>query len=555
MDATLARRGPNSSALPPLQQFVEDELLRMPMLFDQLLQSIQQSIRSGEMAGQTAGQRVAASDAVTASKRHRDGMAEYFMNSIRQQIHAEIEERTQRASGKISRPMQLSLVEEESVAVDVELSHCIEMIKSVAEHELRELQTFTASLIGDMDMSQDHNPFKPEVYARATWAAANALPLSRSHQVQFMRQAARPLGEVLRRSFAASATRLEAMGVEPAAYRTLILPGGSRQAQRNEITFSPDLNSVRDAMPMKPGPGTTAPLSEPGKVARELRGPRSHDMAGLRDPQSAVAPAVDKRAVELVSRLFAAMAEDRRVPGDVAASIARLRVPAMKLAASDASLTDHEKHPLWRFVNQFVYAAEMSPEAADPERSHLMRTVKSTIEQLEREPQQLGRLYDWALDRLDSYLQKRLLRRLSTFGGHILSLQKLEDKLEVGNTLPTTMHGALDVPQLDTVPAVLMELESVNKPELSAAQDWMNQLKPGDWVRLFLNGKWCQAQLLWPGERRQIWLFGDGASDATWAIRRGALLMMFSAGLMKTLKQRSIVGSAATRVQAALTAA
>jgi hypothetical protein len=66
---------------------------------------------------------------------------------------------------------------------------------------------------------------------------------------------------------------------------------------------------------------------------------------------------------------------------------------------------------------------------------------------------------------------------------------------------------------------------------------------------MFLQGRWLHAQLLWPGERREVWLFGDGASDATWAVRRNALALMREQGLLKGLRQRSIVGSAAARVQ------
>ena len=57
-----------------------------------------------------------------------------------------------------------------------------------------------------------------------------------------MRHASQPLAQLLRTSYAASTSRLEGMGVEPAAYRTLILPSGSRRGGRSvETTFSPDL--------------------------------------------------------------------------------------------------------------------------------------------------------------------------------------------------------------------------------------------------------------------------------------------------------------------------
>jgi hypothetical protein len=127
---------------------------------------------------------------------------------------------------------RLSLVDEEEVAMDVQLSHCIEAIKSVAEYELRELQTYTSALVGDMDVARDHNPFRAETWARALWAASQALPMSRGHQVNFMRHASTPLAQLLRKQLCRVHVAAGSMGVEPAAYRTLILPAGSRRGRR-----------------------------------------------------------------------------------------------------------------------------------------------------------------------------------------------------------------------------------------------------------------------------------------------------------------------------------
>jgi hypothetical protein len=221
----------------------------------------------------------------------------------------------------------------------------------------------------------------------------------------------------------------------------------------------------------------------------------------------------------------------------------------MRLALRDPGLLDQGQHPLWRFVNQFVYAAEMAPDPADPERVQLLKLAQGTIDQLASEPEQTTAIYRWARERLEAFLHQRLTRRLAAAASQIGALQKLEDRLTEGQQTPSTMHGMLDVPQLDTVPAELLEETTPAAPALEQHGEMLARLRPGDWLRMFLQGRWVQAQLLWPGERHEIWLFGDGASDATWAVRRGALLMMMSHGLVKALRQRSIVGTAAGRVQ------
>lgn len=535
-----------------LRQFVDDELLRTPLLCDQLVEATLDRVRQGLPTMSTL-QRSAVASLMQALQTHRARMAEYFTRSLRTGVEGELAQRPPQAPDLQLRrqPAQsLSLVDEDKVAVDVELSHMMEAIKSTAEYELRELQTYVAALVGDMDMARDHNPFRAEAYARAAWAAAQALPLSRGHQVAFMRNAATPLAQLLRKVYAAATSRLESMGLEPAAYRTLILPPGSRRGPRSsEITVAPDLQRMRETMnsPVE----APAPLRYEGQAA--ARGAPGGAGAPHAEHWSDIARTtnnpVDRQSIELVSRLFEAMFADDRVPDDVRLIISRLHGPAMRLALRDGNLLDETRHPLWRFIDRLAYEAEMSPDAADPERGRLLKVAQGTVDQLAAEPEQNTGLYRWALERLETFLQQRLTRRIAAAASQIGALQKLEDTLIAGQNPPSTMAGTLDVPQLDTVPAELMDTAAPVARPTDQAQEWLDALQPGEWVRMFLQGAWVHARLLWPGERHEIWLFGDGASDDTWAVRRGALLMMRNARLAKTLQQRSIVGSAAMRIQ------
>lgn len=528
--------------IPPLfQQFVDDEMLRAPLLLDQLVEGTADAVRRS-MANMPSVQRTAVADLLQALKTHQSRMGEYFMHSLGEQVQTELARLAPKPAVKSHKPQALSLVDEEEVAIDVELSHAIQSIRSVAEYELRELQAFVAAIAGDLDVSKDHNPFRAETLARATWAAAQALPLSRSHQVAFMRHASAPLAQLMRTSYAASTSRLESMGVEPASYRTMILPSGSRRGGRSiESTFNPDLRRMSETMP--------APTETSGAVGSN-GGPRRH---GGPEHWSEVARATphraDRQAIELVSRLFETMHSDTRVPGDVLMLISRLHGPGMRLALRDRALLDDQKHPLWRFINQFVFAAEMSPDAGDPERVMLLKMGQATIDQLASEPIQNSGLYRWALERLDAFLGKRLTRRLAAVATQIGALQKLEEKLARNQGPPTTMSGTLDYHQLDTVPAEFMDAMPPAAAPGNTAGEWLASLKTGDWVRMFFKGRWVRAQLLWTGECREFLLFGDGASDETWAVRSAALGLMHGNGLIKTLKQRSIVGSAAARVQ------
>ena len=528
-----------------LQQFVEDEMLRAPLLFDQVIENGTERLLKS-LPGLAPAQRATVADLIEALQMQRRGLAEHFVRSLREQVREDLDWHLPRPATPAATPRSLALVDEDEVAMDVELSHTIEAIKSTCEHELRELATYTSALVGDMDVSRDHNPFRAETYARALAATAQRLALSLTHQTTLMRHAGGALAQLLRKVYAAASSRLENQGVEPAAYRTVILPSGVRSGGRyGETTYSPDLHRMRDSMP--------APLqftSEAG--ARQGRTGAQPGPTAL-EPWSTVTNAstsrADRQAVELVSRLFEAMLVDDRVPVDARPVIARLHGPALRMTLRDPSLLDQDKHPLWRFTNRVVFEAQMTSDINDPDRLQLLKLALGTAEQLAQEKMQDARLYRWALERLELFLKRRFTRRLSAAASHIGALQKLEDKLATGTVAPSTMHGTLDVPQLDTVPAELMDDSPAPVPGSRAdAEAWLDSLAPGDWVRLFLQGRWVHAALLWPGERREVWLFGDGASDATWAVRRNALLMMHGTRLAKRLKQRSIVGSAAARV-------
>jgi hypothetical protein len=546
---------------PLLQQFVDDEMLRAPLLFDQVIEGALDHLRKN-LPSLSPMQRSMTADLMQAMQGQRNRLSDHFLRSLREQVRDDLAWHQPRNHAEANKPMALALVDEDIVAMDVEISHTIEAIRSQCEHELRELQTFTSALVGDMDVSRDHNPFRAETYTRALAATAQALPMSRGHQVTLMRSAGVALAQLLRKSYAAATSRMESQGIEPAAYRTVILPSGARSAGRfGETTFSPDLHRMRDSMPAplhQQPMARGAPVAHAGSPTAALLASKGAPMALLEDwslVAGASASRVDRQAVELVSRLFESMLADERVPDDAGRVIARLHGSALRMTLRDGSLLDQDKHPLWRFINRLVFEVQMTPGAHDPERLMLLKVANGAAEQLASEPEQTANLYRWALDRLDSFLQKRFARRLSAASSHIGALQKLEDKLASGQDTPSTLHGMLDVPQLDTVPADLMDMAPPAPGSISDAEAWLDGLNPGDWVRLFLQGRWVHAALLWPGERREVWLFGDGASDATWAVRRGALLMMHGTRLAKKLKQRNIVGSAAARLQDQMSAA
>ena len=532
-----------------LLKFVDDELLRAPMLFDKVIDGAAERA-SSTRPSHTAPQRKAAQELVQMLQLRRAKMSEYFMHSLREQTSAELSQRAPAplAAGKRElRPssLPLALVDEAEVATDVEVAHTIEAIKSTAEYEARELQSYTAAMVGDMDLTRNNNPFRAETFARALWAAAQVLPLAQGRQAAFMRHAAQPLAQVLRKAYAASSSRLDSQGVVPAAYRTLVqpgrrpdlpaqaLPGGGANGLYGTIAALKATDPGRPVAPTSARPAAATQATDGLEVTELTHAVDAAHSPGVRQSQ------------DLVNRLFSAIANDTALPADMQALIGRLHGPALALAVSDAERTTEDSHPLWHFVNRLAFEAEMTPDPSDPERRRLVRLANATIQQLTSEPEQKQSLYGWALERLDLYLAQRLARRRAALFERINALQELEDKLLGGRNAPTTLHGTLDVPQMLTVPAELFPESSGPINHTPGDESWLVTLRAGDWLRMFLQGRWVHVQLLWTGEREDIWLFCDGGSDATWAVRRRALVKLKDSRLLKNLKRRSLVRRAA----------
>ncbi len=510
-----------------LRAFVDEELLRAPLTMDMALQAMIEGFQLGVTAMAPAERKVV-SDLLLTAAAQRPRLVERYVASLREQVQAELTRTSTAKAAAPARPASsLSLVDDAEVATDVALSHVIEAIKSVAEHELRELLSFTSALGGDMDVGIDNNPFRAEAQGRALWAAAQGLPLSGGHQLAFMRHAAMPLAQTLRKAFAAACTRLENEGQEPAAYRTVIPPAGTRTRRVLDPSITNPL----------------LPIGDEASTMRSITGTITASLAGRPPPSDPVQANAEQQLVVLLGRLFEAMLSDRQLPPALHAPISRLQAFVQKATLEDPTLIEKHQHPIWRFIDLLAHQGSVYPGPDESEIEQLLRYASKLLDQLGEEPQHTESLYGWAIERLEFWFSKRLKQRIAAAQGHIATMQKLEDKLLRPDATISTLHGAIDATQLDTVPADLLETTRA-EPATGNPARWARDLRAGQWLRMFHKGGWVQAQLLWPGERGEIWLFADGASDETWAIRRSALQLLREERLADVVSPRSLVADA-----------
>jgi hypothetical protein len=517
---------PRLAAPPALQRFVEDELARAPMVFDAAVQPVLDSLQRG-MAGATGAERQVLADLILRLSSQRQRAADRYAESLADQARAEMRGGVgaePRGSGAITLSGGLSLVDDAEVAVDVALSHAIEAIKSVAEHELRELLAYTSALVGDPDVSADYNPLRAEAHARALWAAAGALPLSSEHHQAFMRLAALPLAQTLRKAYSAACERLDRQGVQPAKYRTVIPPSGTRTMRPNNDGFGM----------------VSAATGVPGQSFRPT------DTGVPSASATAGADALPLGTVDSLARLFAVLLEDRGLPTELHGLLSRLQGLAVQAAASDPELAQDMEHPLWRLTDLFLHLGAVDAGRDNGDNASLVHFTGKLCDQLVAEPRQTRTLHAWALERLQQFASRRLMERTTAAQPLVRQMQALEARLG-GDGPISTFHGALDASQLDTVPADLIDTDHANTTPPEASRRWLLALLPGEWLRMFRKGRWLPCQLLWAGDRGELFLLTDATQAEPWAMRRSALQRLREEGLVEALPASGFVRAAATR--------
>ncbi|WP_088284334.1 DUF1631 family protein [Ideonella sp. A 288] len=498
---------------PSLQDFVDDELLRAPLAFDTVVDAVLEQWRRASPASSRWD-----ADEVRALHNHRREVVRDAMLGLRAQVSAEITgtPAPRRAAPATAAParLELSLIGDDEISADIEVSRAVERIKSAAEFELRELQAYTSALVDDVNVARDTNPFRPEAYVRALWSGVQGVSMPRARQAAFMRDAAEPMAKALRQGYAAACSRLEGQGIEPAAHRTIVLSVTSRGGTLYPAQASESLEEIRDSLPM--------PLDEPVPARATARPPTL-------SPSEA---AIDQRLIELLSRLFDAIQSDTRLSPSTVSLLLRLQPSALRVALRDTGMLQAYDHPVWRFMDVLAFVIDSVPASAA---ERCLSHCRQLIDHLVADGNADAARFDWATGRLMAFDRHLLEQSIAAARPDIERLRSTAD----GGDPP------IDVGNLDTVPAELMSDEPLPTP---SAPD----LHPGHRVRIYLHGDWRLLQVLWVDPVADLWLLRDTSTDQPWALRRSALERLAAERLALPWRPRSLVRVAAGQVARAI---
>ena len=468
---------------PLLRRFVDDELARAPGVIERTLAGTLQLLRDSKDGTFSPSERSHHFALVEALQSHGAAYRAAFVEALRAQVLETLAEQDG-VSGRASLASTggLELMDESRVEVDIEISRAMQRIDTTAEWELRELQTFTSTLIGQTHVSAESNPLRPAAYATALWQAGCAVTGAQDERTTLLRVSAGVTAGLLKNAWAAACTRLESQGVEPGIYRTVLLAPGAapgREPSPLDASQAGAMASLLSRMPSAsaelrlevgkvagPGDGThrrlgaTAarpefeqalarldellrhvflPGAEPGtavagagRAGAEAQAPAQADLLGKRltaHRAALVATAgnpIDGQIIELLSRVFDAMLSDSQLPASFLSILARMQASALRVALHDASMMESKQHAVWQLLDRIGEAVCSHPQPGDPRTAQTLRFCQALADELARAPAPDAALYRQALSRFDAFLAEALQAQLRVAHSAVAALESAE---------------------------------------------------------------------------------------------------------------------------------
>jgi len=456
-------------AIAPLfQRFVDDELALAPALVDRIVAGTIQLLGPSPDAARIGIERADHAEIVATLQRGSAVFQKTFVDALRRQVAAELDDHRGAAPHEPRGSAGgLELMDESRVEIDIEISRAMQLIDTTAEWELRELQTFTSTLIGTGHVTAESNPFRPLTYATALWEAACAVAPSQVQRAILLRTSAGVAAGLLKNACAAATTRLEAQGVQPGVYRTVVLPSSSAAFGRPAVEppRPGPLSALLGSMPQTAT--STAPADDRGAAPSSRSGSVGagrHEGAGRRNAElerallrldellrqpafessrpgrasgsaidqhraallASASEPIDRQIIELVTRLFESLLSDSLLQGAFRPIVARMQVAALRVCLADHAALDSFDHPVWRLLDRIGSTSQGYSRIEDPRLSAFVAFAAAVAEEMAGGSIADSALFRRGLNRIESFLAEQLQEQLRAAHAAVDALQLAE---------------------------------------------------------------------------------------------------------------------------------
>jgi hypothetical protein len=476
------------AADPTFERWRDLVLANVPVLASDAVQRALEQLQSSALSNAVAGDRQHTASLLPLLRPGPHGLAAALSVALRQQLREEFarlphHDEPAAREAALSVPIdQLTLVDDRQIEEDIEVARVIQLVDTAAEAELRDLRALGAALRSAPSVVPEVVPLRPDVAARALSRALHGLNLAREARLLALRVVGRAMADRLATLLREQARELRRWGVEPLPYQLRVVPDMQHSAAADD-----------GAMRL---------------LATKLAGP-------------AAAPD------QMIPRLLAQVAEQAGLDPSLRMMLQRLAAPALRSAKIEGAVLTSMKHPLWRLVDRI---AALGALRNGPQAARLAVHLEPVIAALEHGGDASFAAYERAVAKLDELATGWADSQLAD-AGVTLPAQPTVD----GGSLPTDWGGE------GSLPTVPMEL-----PGSSAAEDahkaWVDALREGDWVRVFLHARWVSACVA--GRSSAHVLLATRSGEPLQTFGRAALYRLHESGLATTIEAAAPVREA-----------
>jgi hypothetical protein len=430
-----------------------------------------------------------------------------FNEELTRQIHDDLRPRdTERRRTSAGSDWQsLSLVDDREVEDQMVAARLGQDISHACESELREMATFLAAVLGWPHADEERSPLRAEVIGRAVARAIDAITATPEAQKLLAREFGLAMSHAMPACYREILGNLQARGVKPVGLRVRpmeVTGSHSTGSGLDSSSRSREFDSTRgrsglgatgtsagDWQAAAGGPGDvqlmsllrrlTALASQPADLdalgAPSLSGPGSGlsgwmsgaaplprggggDEAGAGLPplmapnlihahrealREASPGQLNHLVIDVVASLFDQILSDSRVPPQMARLMARLQLPVLRVALSDASFFSSRKHPVRRFVNRLAsLAGAFDAFDVDPGRSFLAQAEALVQEIVDGDFDQVD-VYASKLAALENYITAQSQDEVEARSGAVTLFEGKESELRVQQLYMMQLRNAL----------------------------------------------------------------------------------------------------------------
>ncbi len=151
---------------------------------------------------------------------------------------------------------------------------------------------------------------------------------------------------------------------------------------------------------------------------------------------------LDHMVIDVVGSLFDQILSDSRVPPQMARQIARLQLPVLRVALSDASFFSSRRHPVRRFVNRIASLACAFEDFDEGPGKHFLARVSELVQEIVDGDFDQIELYTAKLSALEAFIAEQSDREAAE-GGAVETLGAKETELRLQQRYMMQLQTAL----------------------------------------------------------------------------------------------------------------